>query len=131
MIILFSTTTPFTFSSNLNLFADNPTSYTTQGTGCLPATATGNYLNGGKVFFSYTPTQTGLVNIKQMTLPFSPGSGCFGNGDSGVFVYDSCNNVGVNCLAGLYTENSDVPAYINNLYVEAGHTYIIVISTPF
>ncbi|MBC8644038.1 hypothetical protein H9W95_08195 [Flavobacterium lindanitolerans] len=66
-----------------------------------------------------------------MTLPFSAGSGCFGNGISGVFVYDSCSNVGVNCLAGLQTEDPDEPAYINNLYVEAGHTYIIVISTTF
>ncbi|MCC5654474.1 choice-of-anchor J domain-containing protein [Nostoc sp. XA013] len=130
IVIPFSTTT-YAYSSNLNLFADNPTSYTTQGTGCLPATVTDNYLNGGKAFFSYTPTQTGLVNIKQMTLPFSPGSGCFGNGFSGVFVYDSCSDVGVNCLAGLKTENPGEPAYINNLYVQAGHTYIIVISTTF
>ncbi|WP_286707356.1 choice-of-anchor J domain-containing protein, partial [Flavobacterium sp. 38-13] len=128
-IVIPVTTTPYVLSSNLNLFADNPTSYTTQGSGCLPAGVTGNFLNGAKAFFSYTPTQNGLLNIKQMTLPSSPGSGCFGNAITGVFVYDNCSTVGVSCLAGLNTTATSVPKYITNLYVQAGHTYIIVISS--
>ena len=130
-IVIPFTTTPYTLSSNLNLFADNPTSYTTQGTGCLSPSTTGNFLNGSKAFFSYTPTQNGLVNIKQLTLPYSQGSGCFGNAITGVFVYEDCADVGVSCIAGLNTTETNVPKYISNLYVEAGHTYIIVISTTF
>ncbi|TPD69689.1 choice-of-anchor J domain-containing protein [Flavobacterium microcysteis] len=128
-IVIPVTSTPYILSSNLNLFADNPTSYTTQGSGCLPAGVTGNYLNGAKAFFSYTPTQNGLLSIKQMTLPSSPGSGCFGNAITGVFVYDSCSTVGVSCMAGLNTTATSTPKYISNLYVQAGHTYIIVISS--
>ncbi|MEZ0007973.1 hypothetical protein ABH942_003359, partial [Flavobacterium sp. 28YEA47A] len=129
IVIPFSTTATYALSSNLNLFGDNPVSYTTQGTGCLPAIVTDNYLNGAKAFFSYTPTQSGLINIKQMTLDGGPG--CFGNSESGVFVYENCANVGVSCIAGLNTTAVNVPKYISNLYVEAGHTYIIVISTIF
>lgn len=130
-IVIPVTTTPYILSSNLNLFADNPTSYTTQGTGCLPASTTGNFLNGSKAFFTYTPTQNGLLNIKQLTLPYSQGSGCFGNAITGVFVYEDCADVGVSCIAGLNTTTTNVPKYISNLYVEAGHTYVIVISSTF
>jgi len=130
-IVIPITATPYIFTGNLDAFADNPISYTTHGTGCLSASVTENHLAGSKAFFTYTPTANGLLNIKQFTLPYSQGSGCFGNGITGVFVYENCAAVGVNCMAGLNTVSPDEPKYISNLYVEAGHTYTIVISSSF
>lgn len=122
---------PYVYSGNLDDFINPGLIYSTQGTNCLPSTVTGNYLNGNKAFFSYTATDDGVINIKQLTLPYSQGSGCFGNGDSGVFIYEDCASVGVNCLAGVNTVTAGVPKYISNFPVEAGQTYIIVISTAY
>lgn len=131
-LVITTTGSTFTYSSNLDLFQNPSLSYTTQGSNCLPSSVTDNYLNGDKAFFSYTPTQNGVINIKQLTLPYGQGgAGCYGNAYSGVFVYDNCAAVGVNCLGGLYTTTAGVPKYISNLSVQAGHTYIIVISSMF
>ncbi|ALM47984.1 hypothetical protein AMR72_03220 [Flavobacterium psychrophilum] len=130
-IVIPVTNTPYVYASNLDLFQNPAVTYTTQGSNCLPSNITDNYLNGDKAFFSYTPTQNGVINIKQLALPYSQGSGCFGNAYTGVFVYEDCASVGVNCLAGLNTTTADVPKYISNLSVEAGHNYIIVISSLF
>lgn len=128
-IVIPATNTPYIYTSNLDLFQNPAVTYTSQGSNCL--SPNNNYLNGDKAFFSYTPTQDGVINIKQFTLPYTQGSGCYGNADSSVLVYDSCDAVGVNCLAGLATTQTDVPKYISNLNVVAGHTYTIVISSVF
>lgn len=130
-IVIPVTNTPYVYASNLDLFQNPDVTYTTHGNSCLPATVTENYLNGDKAFFTYTPTQNGYISIKQLTLPYAQGTGCFGNALTGVFVYEDCASVGVNCLAGLNTTTTDVPKYISNLYVESGHTYVIVISSVF
>ena len=130
-IVIPNTTDPYILSTNLDLFQNPEVTYTGQGSNCLPSSVTDNYLNGDKAFFSYTPTQNGLLNIKQLALPYSQGTGCYGNAYTGVFVYEDCASVGISCIAGLNTTTPDVPKYISNLYVEAGHTYIIVISSIF
>jgi gliding motility-associated-like protein len=123
-ILIPNTGAPFIFSGNLDNFQNPDVSYSTQGD-CLPASLTGNYLNGGKAFFSYTPTQDGLITITQVVQDSS------WNYVTGVFVYDGCTNVGVDCLGGLNTAEANVAKKIPNLYVQAGQTYIIVVSTIF
>jgi gliding motility-associated-like protein len=127
-IVIPATNTPYVYTSNLDLFQNPSLTYTTQGS-CL--SQSNNYLNGDKAFFSYTPTQNGVINIKQLALPFTQGSGCFGNAETSVIVYDNCDAVGVTCLAALNTTEADVPRYISNLNVIAGHTYTIVVSSVF
>lgn len=102
--------------------------YPNQGSNCLSST-TGNYLLGNKIFFSYTPTEDGVINISQMTLPWTSGTQCWGNAASGVFIYESCSMVGVECLAGLYTTATSQPKTIENFPVTAGTEYTIVMST--
>ena len=79
--------------------------------------ATGNYLNGNNVYYSYTATTTGVINITMTPT---------GN-NSGVFVYNSCANVGVSCIAG--AANTGGGPRVIDLPVTQGQTYYIVIST--
>jgi hypothetical protein len=81
-------------------------------------TASGNYMGGNDVFYSYTPTANETINIKM-----TPTSGW-----SGIFVYDGCSNVGVTCVGGV-ANSSNALREIASLNVIAGHNYIIAIST--
>lgn len=124
--------TPYVLVDNLDQWINPDISYTTQGTNCVLGTSTTNYLNGNKIFLSYTPTEDGLVTLTQTTA-VEPGGGdnnCW-NSRSSLFVYESCEDVGVNCIGGTITINSYDPKSISNLLVQAGETYIIVVSTEF
>ncbi|REE25087.1 gliding motility-associated-like protein [Winogradskyella pacifica] len=124
--------TPYVLVDNLDQWINPDISYTTQGSNCVLGASTTNYLNGNKIFLSYTPTVDGLVTLTQTTA-VEPGGGdnnCW-NSRSSLFVYDSCESVGVNCLGGTITINAYDPKSISNLLVEAGETYIIVVSTEF
>lgn len=131
-------TTPYVLSTNLNTFNDNSTyiTYTTQGSICLPAAtpSTWNYLAGDHAFLSFTPTTSGLVNLTQ-AVSTTTGGGCYGNMSSAVLIYDSCTSVGTpaGCLGSVVTGSSpSIPtATLYNFYVEAGHSYIIAISSPY
>ena len=131
-------TTPYVLSTNLNTFNDNSTyiPYTTQGSSCLPPAtpSTWNYLAGDHAFLSFTPTTSGLVNFTQ-AVSSTTGGGCYGNMSSAVLIYDSCAGVGTpaGCLGSVVTGSSpSIPtATLFNFYVEAGHTYIIAISSPY
>ncbi|WP_372753490.1 choice-of-anchor J domain-containing protein [Mariniflexile sp.] len=119
----------FVLSDNLANYINPEVTYTSQGTNCISGTSTTNYLRGDKVFLSYTPTEDGLLTLTQTT--FSGGNAtnnCY-NSRSSLFVYEGCNAVGVNCLAGVNTLNGFDPKTISNLLVEAGKTYIIVVSS--
>ncbi|MDR6967264.1 gliding motility-associated-like protein [Flavobacterium arsenatis] len=132
IVITASSGVSYSLDANLKDFPNADTViYANQGTSCLSPAITENYLEGNKIFLSYTPTQTGVINISQMTLPWTSGTECWGNAITGVFVYDSCTNVGVECLAGLNTTQTDQPKYIENFPVVAGIEYVIVISTSF
>jgi gliding motility-associated-like protein len=125
------TTTPFIFADDLSNWANPNVNYTTQGSNCVPASDTVNYLQGDKVFFTYTPTQDGLLTLTQTTFDGGDASNnCF-NALSSLFVYDSCANVGVDCLGGITTTEGFDPKTISNLFVQAGQTYVIVVSTLF
>jgi len=105
--------------------------YANQGANCLSVAITENYLAGNKIFLSYTPAQDGVINISQMTLPWTQGTQCFGNAITGVFIYENCTTVGIECLAGLNTTQTAQPKSIDNFPVVAGTEYIVVISTSF
>lgn len=126
-IIIPATGAPYTFTGNLTTFANAGVTYTNQGSNCLSPGITQNYLNGSKAFFSYTPTQNGLLTVTNVTTANTALNGY--NHTTGFFVYDGCTNVGVQCLGGNNTSAAAVPKTIPNVYVEAGHTYIIVVSS--
>ncbi|WP_291092979.1 choice-of-anchor L domain-containing protein, partial [Flavobacterium sp. UBA2787] len=84
------------------------------GTGCG---STNGYLDGDDVFYSFTAQNNGVVNITMTP------TGTW----SGLFVYNSCDNVGVSCIAGV--ASSDQTPRVIDLPVTAGQTYYIVIST--
>ncbi len=128
------TTTPYVLSSNLaNYFSmTDYTTYTTVGSSCFPP-GTSNQLSGNHIFFNYTPTVTGLINISQAVNVVSGGGGndCY-NASSSVMVFNSCADVGVSCLAAMMTSGSNSStSQINDFYAEANHTYVIVMSSPY
>ncbi len=88
------------------------------GTGCN-ITTQDPYLEGNDVVYSYTAGFTGNVDIELI-----------GNeGYSGIFIYDECANIGVNCLNGGISSSLGTPVYINSFPVTAGEDYYIVVSS--
>ena len=129
-------TAPYVLSSNLaNYYSlTDYTPYTTVGSNCYPA-GTNNQLLGNHLFFKYTPTTTGLIEITQAVSVVSGGgpNACY-NASSSVMVYANCSDVGVNCLAAIKTGSSSTESLISqisNFYVTAGQTYVIVMSSPY
>jgi gliding motility-associated-like protein len=100
-------------------YGNNVTGGGTQGTNCGTTPATTNFIAGNDVVYSFTPTFTGPISI---TLTPSATSS-----NSSLFVYDSCANIGVNCLAGIANTGNTVR--VLNINVTAGQTYIILISS--
>jgi len=128
---------PYILNANLNDFNNtvNYTSYNSQGLSCQPANtpSTWNWFSGDHAFLSYTPTTSGLVNFSQQI--HTSGGGCFANTLSSIFIFDSCAGVGTNasCLGAFTTGNPSSVDYaeLNNFYVQAGNTYIILISSAY
>lgn len=123
-------TAPFVFSGNYQDYYDTTSyvPYSSAGSSCISGAQ--NYLSGDHIFFSYTPTADGLINITQAV---NQGAApCFNNSSS-VFVYDSCAGVGTSasCMAATTTGGSNLTSTIYNLYVQAGHAYTILLSSPF
>ncbi|MFN3909489.1 MAG: fibronectin type III domain-containing protein, partial [Flavobacterium sp.] len=89
----------------------------TPGTSGTCGGVTGAYLAGPDIFYSFTSPITGSINVQ-----LTP------NGNhSGVFVYNSCTNVGVSCVGGAANTGSGIRSF--NFNAIAGQTYIVVIST--
>lgn len=128
------TGTPYVLNSNLANYysATDYTPYTTVGSSCFPP-GTMNQLSGNHVFFTYTPTTDGLIDITQAVNVVSGGGGnnCY-NSLSSIMVYNSCADVGVNCLAAaMNTGSGSSTVQIPNFFVQGGHTYVFVISSPY
>ena len=87
-----------------------------QGSNC--GSTSQYYLNGDDVVYSYTPTTDTSIDITLTPM------GTW----SGIFVYESCEDIGVNCIAGAANAGSDV-RNIDDLAVVGGQTYYILIST--
>uniref|UniRef100_UPI0037BFA4DB choice-of-anchor J domain-containing protein n=1 Tax=Flavobacterium sp. TaxID=239 RepID=UPI0037BFA4DB len=128
------TTTPYILNSNLNQFYTTVhPDLTTVGSNCFPPDPFAyNQLLGNRIFFNYTPTTSGLIDITQAVSVISGGgpNACF-NALSSVLVYNSCADVGGSCLAAITTVSNNTTNQISNFYVEAGHTYVIVMSSPY
>ncbi|KGO91964.1 T9SS type B sorting domain-containing protein [Flavobacterium subsaxonicum] len=107
---------PYTTTDNTSNYGDNTAIEGSPGaTGCGTASA---YLGGNDVVYAYTPTTTGYIDI--LMTPTATWSG--------IFVYDDCADIGINCIGGASGSDTN-PRNITNLAVTAGTTYYIVIST--
>ncbi|HEY0045839.1 MAG TPA: fibronectin type III domain-containing protein, partial [Flavobacterium sp.] len=106
-------TTPYSTNDSTANYEDNLDD--TQPLSCATG---GNFLSGNEVFYSYTPTEDGAISISM-----TPNSSW-----SSLFVFEGCNNIGVNCIAGVANSNNTVRE-IPSLNVIAGQQYIIVISS--
>ncbi|MEW5677529.1 choice-of-anchor J domain-containing protein, partial [Flavobacterium enshiense] len=104
---------PYSNTSNTGLYGD-----VVDGSPGASCGITGNYLNGNDVFYSFTPSFTGVVDISMTPT---------GN-NTGIFVYGSCADVGSICLAGVANTGGGV-RNIPFFSVTAGTTYFIVISS--
>jgi hypothetical protein len=118
-IVIPDLSTPYVTTDNLNNYSSNSVFLSTPGASCT--TLTSNYASGGKPFYSFTATTTGVLKIT-MT-PTEPAS------YSGLFVYEGCANVGVACAGGV-ANDQDAPRIIN-LEVTAGTNYIILVSSNY
>ncbi|MGG7036987.1 MAG: choice-of-anchor J domain-containing protein, partial [Flavobacterium sp.] len=128
------TNTPYVLSGNMTKYhnPDGPV-YDTAGTNCAgTGYAPGNnYLeNWEKIFFKYTAPSTGLITMTMAIPTGDPANNCYNN-LTGTFVYNECEDIGVNCVAGMTTGDGRQTAKISNFYVEAGEDYYIVIGNPF
>src|SRR5690606_5727367 len=79
-----------------------------------------NYLNGNDVVYMYTPTMDDVIDIHLKDL-----TGFYG----GLFVYESCGDIGTNCVAGVVAGPSDDDISIEEFTVLDGETYYIVVSS--
>jgi len=117
-------TAPITISSLPYSTTDNTANYAdTNYEGSPGASGCGityGYLNGNDVVYSYPATQTGVISIDVSGLTDTY---------AGVFVYNSCANIGVSCMGGDFNYFETTPLSIPTLSVTAGVTYYIVIST--
>ena len=106
--------TPYSTTDNTANYADDYD--VSQPAGCAEGAI--NYMTGNDVFYTYTPTVSGNINIKMTPT---------GN-RTAIFVYQGCANVGVACLAGVGNTGNTVRE-IPSLAVTAGVEYIFVISS--
>ncbi len=108
---------PYFTSDNTVNFGNNITA-TGPGTTCG---ATGNFLGGDDVVYTYTnPSATpATINIQMNPL---------GATNTGVFVYGSCANIGVSCLAGVGNANANIRE-IATFNLAANQTIYIVVSS--
>lgn len=101
------TSLPYSTTNNTQNFANNYN--TTSQNNC--SGISGNYLSGFDVVYSYTATTNTTLKIYRENAITS----------SGVYVYQSCNDIGINCIAG--------GALIPQLNVITGQTYYFVVSS--
>ncbi|OIQ19382.1 MAG: hypothetical protein BM557_06665 [Flavobacterium sp. MedPE-SWcel] len=108
------TALPYSTTDNTDGYGDDYSG--SPGTDCG---STSGYLNGDDVVYSYTAGADGVINI-DMT-----GTGNY----AGIFVYDDCADIGVECLDGGVGGFAGNPVFLENFAVTAGTTYYFVIST--
>jgi len=79
-----------------------------------------SYLNGDDVVYSYTAASDATINVFMTP----------DDNYAGIFVYDSCDDIGVECVAGFGNSYANpIPDIDFDMNVYAGTTYYFVIST--
>ncbi|SHJ06307.1 Por secretion system C-terminal sorting domain-containing protein [Mesonia phycicola] len=78
-------------------------------------------LDGNDVVYQYTadPTNDDILTIELTGV---------NNSNAGIFIYDSCGDIGVNCIDGLLISGSS-SVTIEDYYISAGENVFIVISS--
>lgn len=109
------TSLPYTTSDNTANYGDSYTGLT--GSNCGTPD---NYLNGNDVLYKFTASSDNVIDILMSNL-----SGFY----AGVFVYDSCADLGVNCLAGAIAGPSDANFGIKDFPIVNGEDYYILVSS--
>ncbi len=107
------TSLPYTHSDNTNRFGNSYSG--SPGTGCIG----NNYLQGFDVVYEYTPTLDDYLKFELSNL--------IGEDSVGLFVYESCNDIGTNCYAGGTTDTGSDFSF--DVFVTANQTYYFVLAT--
>jgi len=109
------TSLPYTHTSNTSLYGNDYSG--SPGASCG---TTNSYLSGDDVVYAYTAPQDQVItiNLSDLTDTYT-----------GMFVYTSCADIGVNCYEGAYNGFSTDNLIIEQMPVTAGVTYYILIST--
>ena len=89
------------------------------GTNCGASSSNGLYLNGNEVFYSFTAASSTSITISSQT----------NTTWSGLFVYNSCANVGISCIGGDASGNGNTTPDTVTFTPTIGQNYIVVIST--
>ncbi|WP_157676874.1 T9SS type A sorting domain-containing protein [Chryseobacterium sp. T16E-39] len=114
---------PYTTTDDTANYADNYDPDESNNPPCSgSADDFGNFYHGGNdVIYSYTPTTTGTIKIE---IPASAAIGW-----TGMFVYNSCTDIGLNYAACEGNVSDGDALTIDNFVVTAGQTYYILISS--
>ncbi|MUV04548.1 T9SS type B sorting domain-containing protein, partial [Flavobacterium rakeshii] len=115
-IAITSSELPYSHTGNT---ANNAQNNFTGSPGASCTTASG-YFNGYETVYSYTPQEDEVITISLTGL---------GSNYAGLFMYDSCANIGVQCLNGDINGGSNADLSIPEVNVTAGTTYFFVIGT--
>ncbi|MDO5655192.1 MAG: T9SS type A sorting domain-containing protein [Flavobacteriaceae bacterium] len=107
------TSLPFSVTDNTSGYGDDYNG----SPGASGCGSTSSYLNGDDVVYSYTATSNDVLSVSMTPVDTY----------SGIFVYQSCADIGVACIAGV-ANSGNAPRNFS-LSVTAGQTYYIVIST--
>ncbi|MBX9448978.1 MAG: T9SS type A sorting domain-containing protein [Taibaiella sp.] len=111
------TSIPYAHTSNTAEYGDNPNIEGSAGSSCGSSSS---YLNGDDVVYEFTSPITGNIDIELTGIT---------NTYAGIFVYSSCDDIGVSCLDGGVNGSSTADIILEDFAVTAGSTYYIVIST--
>jgi len=104
------------YISTLKKFLGSGGYASNSGTSCGNNSA--GYLNGKYTIYKYTPTTNLNIDINTLSQQKK----------TAVFVYNSCENIGVNCVASAVNDQV-TEKNIPNFAVTAGATYYIVVAT--
>jgi len=111
-----STDLPYTSNDSTSIYGDNFDG--DPGSSC-PGT---DYLGGNEVVYQYTADANNddilQIELTNVTNPYT-----------GMYIYTSCGEVGINCLEGATNEGSLTEVTISDYYINAGETIFIVISS--
>src|SRR5699024_8794703 len=78
------------------------------------------YFNGDETVYSFVATQDSLINVRLSDLD---------DYYAGVFIYESCSDIGTSCAAGAAAGPSSDDMSIEDFEVESGTKYYIVVSS--